>query len=140
GVQEAIQAIRQAVLSEFDVEVSAIELLRTGTILKTSSGKIQRSGCRKGFLAGELNAVYRWNRIQESTQGQAQNRSNKEEMRTGAVGTDRAGPCPVSGTDPVPTRFTPTVQEIAEWLVTHIAQRAQIDSRVVDLHAPFVQL
>ncbi len=35
--------------------------------------------------------------------------------------------------------LAPKMQEIIDWLVMHIAQRAQIDPCVVDLHAPFVQ-
>src|SRR5262249_21780234 len=56
--KEAVQAICQAVLSEFGVEVVAVELLRAGTISKTSSGKIQRRACRSRFLVGELDTVY----------------------------------------------------------------------------------
>lgn len=48
--QEVFDAIRQAVAEEFELEVTAIQLLRTASIPKTSSGKIQRSACRKGFL------------------------------------------------------------------------------------------
>ncbi|MCX6235545.1 MAG: AMP-binding protein [Bacteroidetes bacterium] len=50
-------AIRQAVSEEFEIDVYAVQLLRTASIPKTSSGKIQRSACRKGFLENTLNAV-----------------------------------------------------------------------------------
>ena len=43
-------AIRKAVSEEHDLGVYAVELLKPGTIPKTSSGKIQRSACRAGFL------------------------------------------------------------------------------------------
>jgi natural product biosynthesis luciferase-like monooxygenase protein len=131
GIQEAIQAICQAVLSEFDVEVGAIELLRVGTIPKTTSGKIQRHACRSGFLAGELNAVYRWKRISP------QYPSNKEKMPENRVGTGKGQAA--FPTAPVPTRFSLTIQEIVDWLVMRIAERAHMDAHAVDLHAPFVQ-
>ncbi len=149
GVREAIEAIRQAVLSEFDVEVAAIELLRTGTIFKTSSGKIQRSACRRSFLAGELDAVYQWKRVEEPLPLLAWQKK-RDEARTGQEPSGRD----LQTTDPlrssqslhVPTApvfghqaFTPKVQEIIEWLVIHIAERAQIDARFVDIYAPFVQ-
>jgi amino acid adenylation domain-containing protein len=120
GVQEAIQAICQAVLSTFDVEVSAIELLRVGTIPKTSSGKIQRRACRSGFLAGELNAVYRWQHAQKNVQDKAQPSIGPLQTFDGQA-------------------LTPTRREIVDWLVMHIAKRAHIDASVVDLHAPFVE-
>jgi acyl-CoA synthetase (AMP-forming)/AMP-acid ligase II len=41
--------IRRAVASEHELEVYAIVLLRRGHILKTSSGKIQRRGCKAAF-------------------------------------------------------------------------------------------
>ncbi|MCB1032516.1 MAG: amino acid adenylation domain-containing protein, partial [Acidobacteria bacterium] len=48
------QAIRLAVAESFDVEVQAVVLLGAGRLPKTTSGKIQRSLCRKLFLADEL--------------------------------------------------------------------------------------
>src|SRR5512141_393300 len=53
----ALDAIRQAVLDEHGLALDAIVLVRSGTILRTSSGKIQRHACRAAFLAGELKAV-----------------------------------------------------------------------------------
>lgn len=50
-------AIRQAVSDEFELEVYAIELLRTASILKTSSGKIQRKACRQGYIEKTLEVV-----------------------------------------------------------------------------------
>jgi acyl-CoA synthetase (AMP-forming)/AMP-acid ligase II len=51
------RAVRQAVSAEHDLRVHAIELVRPGSVPKTSSGKIRRSACRNGFLAGTLD---RW--------------------------------------------------------------------------------
>jgi len=56
-VEEVCDAIRQAVTAEFEQEVYAIQLLRTAAILKTSSGKIQRKACKKGFLDKSLQIV-----------------------------------------------------------------------------------
>ena len=53
-------AIRQAVAEEHTVEVYAINLLKTGSIAKTTSGKIQRRLCRIQFLEGTLNSVGNW--------------------------------------------------------------------------------
>ena len=50
-------AVRRAVVESFLVPVEAVELLRAGTIPKTSSGKVQRFACRKLFLDGELEKV-----------------------------------------------------------------------------------
>jgi len=50
----ALEAIHRAVLDEHDLALDAIVLVRNGSILRTSSGKIQRHACRAAFLAGEL--------------------------------------------------------------------------------------
>lgn len=50
-------AIRHSVSDEFELEVYGIQLLRTASILKTSSGKIQRKACKQGFLEKSLEVV-----------------------------------------------------------------------------------
>ena len=52
-----LDAIRRAVLDEHGLALDAIVLVRSGTIPRTSSGKIQRHACRAAFLAGELKAL-----------------------------------------------------------------------------------
>lgn len=52
--------IRQAVAEKHDVQVSAVLLLRAGSIPKTSSGKIRRHACRIGFLNHTLDVVAEW--------------------------------------------------------------------------------
>ncbi len=52
-----LDAVRVAVLDEHDLALDAIVLVRSGTIPKTSSGKIQRHACRAAFLSGELKAL-----------------------------------------------------------------------------------
>ncbi|HXR65552.1 MAG TPA: AMP-binding protein, partial [Ktedonobacteraceae bacterium] len=55
--KDVFAAIRQAVVEMYEIEVYAIVLVKYGSILKTSSGKIQRRACREKFLAGELEVV-----------------------------------------------------------------------------------
>jgi 8-amino-7-oxononanoate synthase len=56
-VEEVAKAIRKAVLREHDLQVYQVLLLKPGTLLKTSSGKMQRLACREAFLAGNLPLV-----------------------------------------------------------------------------------
>jgi len=56
-----IQAIRAAVAAEHELVSSSIVLIRTRSIPKTSSGKIQRRACRQKYLDGELTIVAEWN-------------------------------------------------------------------------------
>jgi 8-amino-7-oxononanoate synthase/acyl carrier protein len=55
-----IAAIRKRIAADFELAVSAVVLLKTGSIPKTSSGKIQRHACQAGYLAGTLAAVASW--------------------------------------------------------------------------------
>jgi acyl-CoA synthetase (AMP-forming)/AMP-acid ligase II len=57
---EIINCIRQAVVAEHSISVYGVALLKTGSIPKTSSGKIQRYACREGFLKGSLSVVADW--------------------------------------------------------------------------------
>jgi acyl-CoA synthetase (AMP-forming)/AMP-acid ligase II len=68
NVNEVVDSIRQAVAAEHGLQVYAAVLLKTGSIPKTSSGKIQRHACRTGFLAGSLSVVEDWS---EHPQGKA---------------------------------------------------------------------
>ncbi|MCA9235351.1 MAG: aminotransferase class I/II-fold pyridoxal phosphate-dependent enzyme [Planctomycetales bacterium] len=58
--EEIIAAVRKQVARDHEQAVAAVVLLKTGSIPKTSSGKIQRHACKDGFLAGTLAAVATW--------------------------------------------------------------------------------
>lgn len=49
--------VRQAVAAEHDLNVAIVLLLKTGTIPRTSSGKIRRSACKTGFLQEALSLM-----------------------------------------------------------------------------------
>ncbi len=62
NIDEVVGSIRQAITRQHDLQIYAIVLLKTASIPKTSSGKIQRRACRSGFVAGTLNVVGSWTR------------------------------------------------------------------------------
>ncbi|MDZ7743384.1 MAG: AMP-binding protein [Bacteroidota bacterium] len=57
NLNEIADSIRQAIFDEFELDLEGIILLRTASIPKTSSGKIQRKATRKAYLEGNLNIV-----------------------------------------------------------------------------------
>ncbi len=57
NLAEVVNAIRQAITEEHEVQVYAVVLIKPGSIPKTSSGKIQRRATRTQFENGELNVV-----------------------------------------------------------------------------------
>ena len=60
NVDEVVRDIRKAVSQQHGLQVYAVVLLKTASIPKTSSGKIQRYACRVGFLDGSLDVVGSW--------------------------------------------------------------------------------
>ncbi len=60
NLQEIVSSIRQAVLSKHNVQINAILLLKTASIPKTYSGRIQRHACKEGFLNDGLKTVGVW--------------------------------------------------------------------------------
>lgn len=59
-VNEVFSAIREAVALHHALQVYAIALIKPATILKTSSGKIQRQACCHAFLTKTLALVGKW--------------------------------------------------------------------------------
>lgn len=66
NVNEVVENIRQAVTAQHSLEVYATVLVKTGSIPKTSSGKIRRQACRAEFLTGSLNVVEDWSENPQS--------------------------------------------------------------------------
>lgn len=55
---EAVTAsIRKAVMAEHGLSIHQVILLKTGSIPKTSSGKVQRHACKTAFIEGDLKTI-----------------------------------------------------------------------------------
>jgi acyl-CoA synthetase (AMP-forming)/AMP-acid ligase II len=57
AIEEIISSIREAITREHEIAVREIVLIRSGSLPKTTSGKVQRSLTRQMFLAGSLSLV-----------------------------------------------------------------------------------
>ena len=57
---KVVDSICQAVTAEHSLRPYATVLIKTGSIPKTSSGKVKRYACRSGFLDGSLNVINDW--------------------------------------------------------------------------------
>jgi amino acid adenylation domain-containing protein len=56
----AIDNIRKVLAEEHDLQLYAVTLIKPGTMLKTSSGKIRRQAMKNAFAKGKLDVVLRW--------------------------------------------------------------------------------
>jgi acyl-CoA synthetase (AMP-forming)/AMP-acid ligase II len=59
-VDEVVEAIRWTIFQEHFIDVYAIALLKTGSLPKTSSGKVQRKVCQEKFLEKSLEIWGEW--------------------------------------------------------------------------------
>jgi acyl-CoA synthetase (AMP-forming)/AMP-acid ligase II len=58
--ESIFKEMRQTVAAEHGLDLYAAVLVKTGSIPKTSSGKIRRRACREAFLNGDLNVIHGW--------------------------------------------------------------------------------
>jgi alkylation response protein AidB-like acyl-CoA dehydrogenase/acyl carrier protein len=82
-VEEVVEAIRRVVSIHHELQLYAVVLLKTGSIFKTSSGKIQRQACRAAFLADTFSVVGNWQSepIQQSPQNSPPVAANNSKSR-----------------------------------------------------------
>jgi len=54
GVEEIRRSVMRAIAEEHELNCRTVELVESGTLPRTSSGKLQRFGCRELYLKGSL--------------------------------------------------------------------------------------
>ncbi len=126
--REVLEAIRERVAERHELQPYAIVLVKTGTINKTSSGKIQRHASRREFLEGTLEAVARW---------QAPEYGADENRLSPLLSIATALPPPPGATPAPASRKTPTVEAVREWLAAAISRRTGIPPAEVNTGQPF---
>ncbi|MEB3282200.1 MAG: AMP-binding protein [Lyngbya sp.] len=104
-VDEVVGAIRKAVSEEHELLVSGVILLKTASIPKTSSGKIQRHACKQGYLENTLNVVGSWTGMMEKTS---------------------------SSTAKKPTAKQATPREIQQWIIYWLSQKLKLEPWAID--------
>lgn len=114
-VAAVTKAIRTAILQNHELNPYAIVLLKTASVPKTSSGKIQRHGCKAGFLAGTLDVV-----------GEFINQSSTSET--------------YQQTPAQPNTSHGQTAKIEKWLINNIAQRLGVSAREIKATEPFASM
>ena len=110
-VDAAIGSIKKALSEELEIGIYAIQLLRTASIPKTSSGKIKRSACKQGFLEGTLNIVGEWRDEEDTPPTPPLVRGGNEEL--------------------------PTEETIKNWLKYRLAKAAKVEIENIDIYQSF---
>ena len=112
---EVIQAIRKAVSKEHELDVYAVLLLKTASIPKTSSGKIQRQACRTQFLNNQLDVLQEWkdkSNEQVINEGKSLRQKQQTAMQNNLSHIIKLG--------------------IQDWLISWIAKNKNLDIKEID--------
>ncbi|MGH8002815.1 MAG: AMP-binding protein [Brasilonema sp.] len=131
-VDEVVTSIRQAVAEQHQLQVYAIVLLKTASIPKTSSGKVQRHACRVGFLNESLDVVGNWIANIEQIdlqQLQAEVEVLWEQVQNSNVNKPEA--------EQKSLKPTFTEKEIQVWLISHLAMYLKMPPDEIDIQEPF---
>ncbi len=141
NANEVIETICRVVAQEYDIEVYAVLLLKTASIPKTSSGKIQRSACRAGFLNGSLDVVADWSVKPEHKRQFQRLGSDVESLLQHIKTSQQLGNS--SKIDQFNTlaniqQKSQSVEAIASWLISKVAEQLQVLQEKIDIRQPFV--
>ena len=112
---EIILAVRRAISEAHELQLYTIQLLKPGSLPKTSSGKVQRKQCRRQFLDDSLTVVGQWKRTLQTVTAPSEEFS--------VVLSELASE---------PEK----IQAVEAWLTNRIAQRVQIAPTEIDRHEP----
>ncbi|HEY9735002.1 MAG TPA: AMP-binding protein [Trichocoleus sp.] len=150
--EEVCAAIRRQVAQQHELQVAAIVLLKTNSLPKTSSGKIQRYLCRSGFLDGQLDAVYTWEAdalqrlaFEDADLGPEEHASD----RGGSPQALTAGMTTAQTTSQAAAQTTRTVvvapvdlssaEALQTWIAQWLAQALQTTEAAIDVRKPFAE-
>ncbi len=143
--EEVIGAIRQIVSREHGVQAYAVALLKTCSLPKTTSGKIQRRLCRDHFIQGKLKVVAKCMGHSQAvapetpTQGQEACRPGDTRADTSAASRLKAAALKVSGLE-YDEMGNEETSELIRAIESHIAKKVadllNISFLRVDVHAP----
>jgi acyl transferase domain-containing protein/acyl-CoA synthetase (AMP-forming)/AMP-acid ligase II/pimeloyl-ACP methyl ester carboxylesterase/acyl carrier protein len=117
-VDEVTSSIRRQVVRGHELSPSAIILLKTGSIPKTSSGKIQRHACKAGFFDGSLNIVGEW---REGTR----QKTVEKKQQASFPKIQKA------------TANNKQIAAIQDWLLNQLSEKLGLPIAEIDINEPF---
>ncbi len=118
AAEEIFAAVRREVALALDLEVFAIRLIKTTSLPRTSSGKVQRHACREAFVAGSLETIAEWTRPDLAD-------ARAPEAKPTAHGQSRESSGP-----------SQSHSAITAWLAAKVAQPLGIRPDDVDIRTP----
>ncbi len=105
--------MRRAVSEYHDLPLYAVQLLKPGSLPKTSSGKVRRRTCQAEFANDGLNSVASWQ-----------------------LGETSRVPLPKVEKQPVKVLDFPDAGTIQAWLIAQVAAQLQVAPHEIDIYEP----
>lgn len=133
---EVARAIRDSVSTSHGLALSFVCLLQTRSIPKTTSGKIARAWCRRGFVENTLQVVYRLDAEKEvevevdgqeenTPGGSAKNAQGYAKVSTSDPASTTAGAAPAAVVLPTVTGRAHTAEEVRALPLAEIAKQLE---------------
>ncbi|MDF5718482.1 MAG: AMP-binding protein [Rhizonema sp. NSF051] len=156
-VEIVMRSIRKSVSLEHELQIYAIVLLDTGSIPKTSSGKIQRSACRSAFLEKSLKVVASWGdsssqTIEQTLAGEDHEldellRQDRSIISSGQKSHNQVEiSTPIEMSKPVETDsdefqhlYLHTGETIQNWIENWLVKKLKVDAKVVNSNQSFAE-
>lgn len=129
-----VPRVRQAIAEHHDLQLHGLQLIKTGAIPKTSSGKIRRYLCRAGYLDQQLAALYTW---QGPVTSGADDQGGEDWVAPWSGDWPPAAPPALPSPPPLPDR--PTAPEVERWLGTWLAPTLGVAPQAIDVTRPLAE-
>lgn len=141
NVDEVIGVIRKAVSEQHELQVYAVLLLKTGSIPKTSSGKIQRHACRAGFLDKSIDAVGDWLDNPHSLVDFQQLQAEAESLWHQLLTSRQQQPLSDKNESDEESslKLAPTEEAIQAWIVSHLAVYLKMQPDEIEIGETFAR-
>jgi acyl transferase domain-containing protein/acyl-CoA synthetase (AMP-forming)/AMP-acid ligase II len=132
---QVVETIRSAVYHHHDLPVHSIVLIKPSSLPKTSSGKVQRWGCKAAFLDGTLNGIKEWNTVFSERANSDDPSIDPRENQGQDLRQDSPGiAATIKPEDLKPSPQPKAVETIASWLITAVAKTLQLSADAIDPH------
>ena len=133
-VAEVTKEIRQRISRNHELPTHAIVLLKTGSIPKTSSGKIQRHACKAGYLTDSLNTVGKYVKDEVSTEGAFHGTPVQKSVLKDTASHKVRRQKAEGDRELIANQQH---QQIVDWLRDNLAQRLELPVSAIDINEPF---
>ncbi|MEM9214630.1 MAG: alpha/beta fold hydrolase [Cyanobacteria bacterium P01_F01_bin.150] len=148
---EIVTAIRQAVSQHHALQTYAVVLLKTGNVPKTSSGKIQRHACKRGFLDNSLKVVGQWREGELKAEGRRQKAEGVGEIPSKIQNLKSKIQNPlndalrlsINTSNEARRRLripqAGAIASIQTWLINQVARMLKVTPDMIDIHEPLAR-